>query len=192
MPRRVLPLGSKIVSTRYQLCVVADDVRELVELAGGWMCDRVLAGWDVSVAISEPHDLRPLQILGITTLVTYDQVESVNEGSRTASIAVVPGIFENNEHVRGEVLQAFERRATEVTFCGPAIPDELRGQLERRPYRLSNVARAFKAHALAAAAVPRATVDATEVLYSTAPDDAFGPGSNDIRLPGQRQDATRA
>ena len=67
---------SVISSTRYQLCVVAHDVGELVDLAGGWMCDRALAGWDLSVALPEPHDLRPLQIIGVTTLLSHQRFAS--------------------------------------------------------------------------------------------------------------------
>jgi hypothetical protein len=154
-------------STRYHLCVVARDVSELVDLAGGWMCDRTLAGWDVSVAVSEPRDLRPLQILGVTTVVTHQRFGSINDG--TASIAVAPGIFENNDQIRGVVFQALNQGDIEVTFWGPSIPSDLHGQLDRRQHRLSGAARAFKTHALAAAAVPAAGISATEGLYTTAP-----------------------
>jgi hypothetical protein len=160
---------SVISSTRYQLCVAAHDVGELVAFAGGWMCDRTLAGWDVSVALSEPHDLRPLQILGITTLVTHQRFASVSDGGATASIAVAPVIFENNHHIRGMVLEALDQPAIEVTFWGPSTPSDLHGQLARRQHRLSGAARAFKAHALAAAAVRGVAISATEDLYSTAP-----------------------
>jgi hypothetical protein len=59
MGHRGLVGRSEIGNIRYRLCVVARDVSELVDLAGGWMCDRILAGWDVSVSVSEPCDLRP-------------------------------------------------------------------------------------------------------------------------------------
>ena len=160
---------SVISPTRYQLCVVAHDVGELVDLAGGWMCDLTLAGWDVSVALSEPHDLRPLQILGVTTLLTHQRFVSINDGGATASIAVAPGIFDSNDHIRGVVLHALDQPAIEVTFWGPSIPSDLHGQLATRQHRLSGAARAFKAHALAAAAVPDVAISATEDLYSTAP-----------------------
>jgi hypothetical protein len=160
---------SVISSTRYQLCVVAHDVGELVDLAGGWMCDRTLAGWDISVALSEPLDVRPLQILGVTTLLTHQRFASINEGGANTSIAVAPGIFETNDHIRRVVLQALDQPAIEVTFWGPSIPSDLHGQLARRQHRLSGAARAFKAHALAAAAVRGAAINTTEDLYSTTP-----------------------
>ena len=49
---------------RYRLDVVAPSVAEAVRAAGGWMFDRVMAGWDVRVLVSAGHDDRALQILG--------------------------------------------------------------------------------------------------------------------------------
>jgi hypothetical protein len=159
---------SGISNIRYHLCVVARDVGELVDLAGGWICDRILAGWDVSVAVSQPRDLRPLQILGVT-LVTQQRLRLVTTGSGAAAIAIAPGIFENNNHIRSEVLQALDQGGIEVTFVGPSLPSDLDGQLDRRQHRLSGAARAFKAHALAAAAVSGSAINNTENLYSSAP-----------------------
>jgi hypothetical protein len=132
---------SEIGNIRYRLWVVARDVGELVDLAGGWICDRILAGWNVCVAVSEPGDLRPLRILGITTFVPNQRF----------------------------VLRALDEGAIEVTFWGSSIPSDLHDQLDRRQHRLSGAARAFKAHALAAAAVSGAAINNTENLYSSAP-----------------------
>ncbi len=52
---------------RYRLDVVARDVSEVVRFAGGWLVDRVMAGWDVTVLISADEDTRPLEILGVET-----------------------------------------------------------------------------------------------------------------------------
>jgi len=146
------------------------------------MCDRTLAGWDVSVALSAPHDLRPLQILGVTTLVTHQRFESINDSGATTSIAITPSVFENNDHIRRVVLQALDQPDIEVTFWGPSIPSHLHVQLARRQYRLSGAARAFKAHALAAAAVPGAAINATEDMYSTEPwYDEASRGPDDDR-----------
>jgi hypothetical protein len=49
---------SGISNIRYQLCVVACDVGELVDLAGGWICDRTLAAAAVSgAAINNTENL---------------------------------------------------------------------------------------------------------------------------------------
>ena len=52
------------LNIRYRLDVVAPSVIEVVTHAGGWLFDRVMAGWDVSVYIADRTDVRPLQILG--------------------------------------------------------------------------------------------------------------------------------
>jgi hypothetical protein len=168
MGHQVLVGRPEIGDIRYRLCVVARDVGELVDLAGGWMCDRFLAGWDVSVTVSEPRDLRPLHILGVT-VVTQQRLGLINDGNGTASIAIAPGIFENDNHIRSAVLQALDQEDNEVTFVGPSLPSDLDGRLARRQHRLSGAARAFKTHALAAATVPHAAISCTENLYSTAP-----------------------
>ena len=38
---------------RYRLDVVAPSVVEAVRAAGGWMFDRVMAGWDVRVLVAD-------------------------------------------------------------------------------------------------------------------------------------------
>jgi hypothetical protein len=100
---------------------VARDVGELVDLAGGWMCDRILAGWDVNVTVSEPRDLRPLRILGVP-LVAQQRPRLINDDSRTASMAIAPGIFENDNHLRSEVFKALDQEANEVTFWALRCP----------------------------------------------------------------------
>ena len=51
---------------RYRLDVVSPSVTEVVRNAGGWLVDRVMAGWDVTVLIAGADvDVRPLQILGV-------------------------------------------------------------------------------------------------------------------------------
>ena len=52
---------------RYRLDVVAANAADAVRFAGGWMYDRVMAGWDVTVLLADRSDERPLQILGVAT-----------------------------------------------------------------------------------------------------------------------------
>ena len=53
---------------RYQLTVVAANMADVVGSAGGWLCDRARAGWDVNVLVADHQDARPLSILGATAL----------------------------------------------------------------------------------------------------------------------------
>lgn len=155
--------------TRYQLSVVATDAAELIASAGGWMYDRVRAGWDVSVAVAESTDLRPLQILGVTPLVADQGFDSAVDGLASAAIAIAPEILESKGNVRREVLKALDDGVTEVTLWGATMPRGLCGRVDRMQHRLSSAARAFKAHSLAAAGIPATAISATEELYCAAP-----------------------
>ncbi|MGA8547342.1 MAG: hypothetical protein WB785_19075, partial [Mycobacterium sp.] len=53
---------------RYRLDVVAANVADVVRFAGGWLFDRAMAGWDVTVLLVDHPDERPLQILGAQIL----------------------------------------------------------------------------------------------------------------------------
>ncbi len=64
-------IGVRTPSTNlltYELAVIGLDVAEVVRAAGGWICDRVRAGWRVSVLVPTGSDTRPLQILGVKAL----------------------------------------------------------------------------------------------------------------------------
>ena len=83
---------------RYRLDVVAPTVLDAVQFAGGWLFDRVMAGWDVTVLIPGDEDVRPLEILGPDTLDLESALESAEERpirrpsrSRRVSSAVTSG-----------------------------------------------------------------------------------------------------
>jgi hypothetical protein len=68
---------------RYQLNVVASTTEDVVESAGGWLCDRARAGWDVNVLVAEGGDPRPLTILGATARDLDDSfVSMMRSGSQ--------------------------------------------------------------------------------------------------------------
>ena len=50
---------------RYRLDVVAASPVDVVQSAGGWLYDRVMAGWEVRVLLPESCDTRALRILGV-------------------------------------------------------------------------------------------------------------------------------
>src|SRR5439155_14971420 len=60
--------GAAELDMRYRLDVVAADVVDVVKFAGGWLFDRAMAGWDVTVLLVDHPDERPLQILGAHTI----------------------------------------------------------------------------------------------------------------------------
>ena len=67
----------------YDLTVVAADAGDAVVGAGGWLFDRVRAGWKVSVVVPASCDVRPLEILGVRAYaVGRDARELLHESSR--------------------------------------------------------------------------------------------------------------
>jgi hypothetical protein len=137
---------------RYRLDVVAPRVADVVRFAGGWLFDRVMAGWDVTVLVDDPLDDRALQVVGTRTLDLESALRSVGSRPQPQSLAVDADLFGSDLRVRGGVLHALEHGATEVTLFGDIESVELGHGVDAVHHRLSRAARVFKAHALAAAA----------------------------------------
>jgi hypothetical protein len=152
---------------RYRLDVVAPSVPEVVRFAGGWLVDRAMAGWDVTVLVSTEADTRPLDILGVET---YDLEAALEEWAdrphpQTVAVAVAADLFVSDARVRRGVLDALDNGLTEVTLWGEHWPAELDSTVSSVHHQLSAAARAFKAQALVAAADPdAATVGDTETF----------------------------
>lgn len=137
---------------RYRLDVVARDVPEVVRFAGGWLVDRVMAGWDVTVLISDTDDVRPLEILGVKTHDLEAALEEWADRPHPQTVAVAADLFVSDERVRRGVLNALDQGMTEVTLWGKDWPDELDNTISSVRHQLSAAARAFKSQALAATA----------------------------------------
>ncbi|MGV0745957.1 hypothetical protein [Mycolicibacterium sp. XJ870] len=139
---------------RYRLDVVAPCVVDAVRFAGGWLVDRVMAGWDVTVLIGADEDVRPLEILGVETMDLESVLASWEDRPHPQTVAVAADLFNTDERVRQGVLGALEQGRTEVTLWGDQCPDDL--SVDPVRHELSAAARAFKAHALAAVNHPDA------------------------------------
>jgi hypothetical protein len=136
---------------RYRLDVVAPTVLDAVKFAGGWVYDRVMAGWDVTVLIAADEDVRPLEILRTEVRDLESVLESWEDRPHPQTIAVAADLFERDDRLRQGVLSALEQGATEVTLWGERLPAELDNSVDSVRHQLSAAARAFKAQALAAA-----------------------------------------
>jgi len=141
---------------RYRLDVVARNVPEVVKFAGGWLVDRVMAGWDVTVLISADEDMRPLEILGVEILDLEVALEEWADRPHPQTVAVAAELFASDERVRRGVLTALDHGMTEVTLWGERWPEELDSTVGSVHHQLSAAARAFKEQALAATADPEA------------------------------------
>jgi hypothetical protein len=139
----------KRADMRYRLDVVARNVPEVVKFAGGWLVDRVMAGWDVTVLISAGQDMRPLEILGVESQDLESALEEWAERPHPQTVAVAADLFSSDERVRRVVLYALEHGLTEVTLWGERWSEELDGTVGSAYHQLSAAARAFKAQALA-------------------------------------------
>jgi len=157
---------------RYRLDVVAPSVDEAVTAAGGWMFDRVMAGWDVRVLLTDDDDDRALQILGAATADLESALQTGKEGLHPHALAVAADMYRDDPRIREGVRLAIDSGQTEVTLWGSAWPADLNrpgvGSVE---HRLSVAARAFKAQALAALTRPgaRGSVARTETFRSGTP-----------------------
>lgn len=141
---------------RYRLDVVAPCVIDAVTFAGGWLVDRVMAGWDVTVLIGVDEDVRPLEILGVETMDLESVLAAWDDRPHPQTVAVAAQLFNADDRVRQGVLGALEQGHTEVTLWGDECPGDL--SVDPVHHQLSAAARAFKAQALAAVNHPEAVM----------------------------------
>ncbi|KAA0103043.1 hypothetical protein [Mycolicibacterium sp. P1-5] len=153
---------------RYRLDIVAPTVAEAVQHAGGWIFDRVMAGWDVNVLLAQPGDTRPLTILGAQTADFESMIAAGDDQPHPQALAVAAGLVDTDSRVREGVLRALDYGMTEVALWGDTQPTDLDRDVDSVEHRLSSAARVFKAQALAAAAVGDVAVAATETFCSGA------------------------
>ncbi len=154
---------------RYRLDVVAATVVDVVRFAGGWLFDRAMAGWDVTVLLmdlADHPDDRPLQILGAQVVDLEDALASVQSRPRPQALAAAADLFGCDSRVRQGVLQALDHGVTEVTLWGENWPAELDDSVGLVQHRLSMAAHTFKAQALEAAALPHGSIGHVETFRS--------------------------
>lgn len=151
------------VSERYRLDVMATRIADTVRCAGGWLFDRAMDGWDITVFVAFGHnDARPLEILG-AKVVDLAGVADRPERSPEA-LSVAADLYATDGRVRYAVRKAFRRRTPEITVWGTQTPSELNRGAVVVQHQLSGAARAFKAHALAAVGLHNGSVDPVETL----------------------------
>ena len=160
------PLRTDGLDLRYRLDVVAPSVLDVVTHAGGWLFDRVMAGWDVTVFTADHAEVRPLRILGTQTLSLDCAFAPRGDRPRPQALAVAGDLFASDLGARRRVLKALDHMSTEVTLWGETRSAELAESTDSVQHRLSAAARVFKARALAAAAAPNASVGFDETFRS--------------------------
>jgi len=149
---------------RYRLDVVAASAVDVVQSAGGWLCDRVMAGWEVTVLLPHSCDSLSLRILGVDALDLDVQFASTGTGSTSQSLAVSAEAFIADSRVRDKLLESLDNGLTEVALWGDGWPLGVNRATTRAQHLLGAAARKFKGYALAAAGIPCGFVDPTEAL----------------------------
>ena len=152
---------------------------DVVAGAGGWLYDRVRAGWKVNVVVPVSCDVRPLEILGVQA--RHAGRDAGDLPAEPAALAVPARLFAADQGLRRHVTEALRRGTAEVTMWGPCATADVGYRVDRVQYRLSTAARAFKAYALAAAGITTAVAN-VEQFHSCAlwyPSD--GPDLTAVR-----------
>jgi hypothetical protein len=161
---RLRPVTALDPARRHRVMVMAPTTVELVRGAGGWLCDRMLAGWDATVLTAEHGDPRPLRILGVTP-APWDPVFTDADPLPPASvIAIQAALCGDDTDVRHLVRRVLHRGTADVWLWGMPCPHGGAGSRGAVRHRLSFAARAFKTHALAAAEAPEDSVAAVEIF----------------------------
>jgi hypothetical protein len=150
---------------RHRLVVVGPCQIDVVRHAGGWLCDRVMAGWDATVLTTGDTDTRPLRILGSPTLELDLALKQRSPEVGPQAMAVDVELFESDTRVRRIVLGALQGGLAEVWLWGNEWPTDLDSGIVPVQHRMSVAARAFKAQALAAASAgPIEALDSVEMF----------------------------
>ncbi|KHO22201.1 hypothetical protein QQ25_11160 [Mycolicibacterium setense] len=151
-------------ATPHRLAVFANSCADAAEFAGGLIFDRVGAGWDVTILLASAtaKDERTLRILGIHSRMPSARFESSDWPDM---LLIGADAYNAHPDVRRTFNAASRRPHTEVALWGGSWPGELDPGIGIVEHRLSNAARAFKAHALASAGLNR-SIDPSEQFLS--------------------------
>ncbi|WIM86961.1 hypothetical protein PT015_19095 [Candidatus Mycobacterium wuenschmannii] len=152
-------------SVAYRLDVVATNAADVVGSIGGWLCDRVRAGWDVHVLLAQDCDHRPLEILGMHAVDLDPHILAASTDCAARGLAVSAEMFSADTRIRQEVLAALDRWMTEVTLWHDPWPLSIGHRTTTVQHVLSSAAKVFKRHALTAAGIA-GPVGPTETLRS--------------------------
>ncbi|MCV7017577.1 hypothetical protein [Mycolicibacterium aichiense] len=147
---------------RYQLDVVGAHVADVVDSAGGWLFDRVMAGWDVRVAVAHAGDLDALRILGVQPTA----LRVMFDGSDLpTALALAGAVCGEDDRVRDALAASVRSARTEVTVWGDVWLPSVGRRGAEVCHQLSAAARVFKAQAAVAAGLD-STVGPVEAFRS--------------------------
>lgn len=138
------------IAINYRVTVVATTTSDIVEHAGGLLCDRALAGWEVTALVADSPNSLPLQIIGSKASELHAGL-AMQERPYPHALLVDTSLYDCEPLVRADVLRALNQGVTQVLFWGLPPSPEQNHRGTPMLYRLSSAARLFKAQALTAA-----------------------------------------
>lgn len=136
---------------RFRLAVLGTTVGDVVDSAGGWICDRAMAGWDVTVATTDAgEDARPLRMLGAVGIDLGCALNLRGRGPWPHALALSTDVYAQHQSVREGVRSALERGYPLITMWGDVAPavGQLVGTTRVVEHRISTGAQRFKRRAL--------------------------------------------
>jgi hypothetical protein len=155
-------------SLRPRLAAIAPSAAEVVQFAGGWLFDQVMAGWDVTVITADRADPLPLRILGVRSRDLNILLAAPLAGPCLRAIGLRTDLYDADERVRRMVRTIVAVGRAEIRLWGDCWPADLGKRSAPVSHHLSMAAMAFKAQALAAAAVPAVSSLDTELFQRAA------------------------
>jgi hypothetical protein len=135
----------------YRILAAATTATEAVELAGGWLADRVREGWRISALIADTTDTTTLalEVLGVDTIPPTPIALSAYD-IQTCGLAILGCRSLEDPRIRSHVLTLLHRGVMEISVFGDTCPPELSHKLVPVSHHLSQAATALRKYALAA------------------------------------------
>lgn len=145
----------------YQLDVMAHSVADAVDCAGGLICDRALAGWQVRVFSNDCHSTLPLKILGADTGGRHAPTDPLHSIAVAVQhvVAMPIDLVGPDGRVSGPVRKSLAGRHIDMLLWGLHLLERPTYLLEPAGHDLSAAARAFKARAALVAGLTSRTGD---------------------------------
>lgn len=130
---------------RYRLDVIAIDVEDAVRFAGGLMCDRSLAGWEVNVVTRTDGGEHALGILGAVPVRELPAAKALHQ-----TLAVSAAAISADDAIRERVLAGSAHGAIDVLVWDAQRSVAVPAVFETIEHDVSAAARAYRRQALRA------------------------------------------
>lgn len=158
--------GLQTVDTgTHRILVIGSDSADVVRFVGGWICDRALSGWRVTVALRNTTDTEPIVILGAKPIPLEALAQDLPDGQWPCALAMAGDIFAEDSKVNRVLSSCRREDLPDVMVWGESVQAASAHLDNGERHRSSRAARAFKARALVAVGLPPHAAEDTELLH---------------------------